>query len=196
MSLADLIEIIRRDEIFYDESGGGITVSGGEPLMQPGFLLALLKACRDLGIHRAVDTSGLGDEQTLLEVAGETDLFLYDLKHMDPMKHQEFTGVSNSRILRNLKLLAETGSEICIRVPLVGGFNLDDDNMHSTARFVKSLSKICGISLLPFHDGAIDKHRRFGREYNSRTDEKVPPARIEDIEGIFTSYGLSVQIGG
>jgi pyruvate formate lyase activating enzyme len=196
MSLEDVVEEIQKDQLFYDESGGGVTFSGGEPLMQPSFLLGLLKACGALGIHRTVDTSGLADEQLLLEIADETDLFLYDLKHTDPEKHIEFTGVSNSKILSNLRRLANTDAAINVRVPLVGGFNDDDENIHATADFVRSLSKRCEISLLPFHKSAEDKHWRFGMKYRLQNNGDVSEVRVEKILGVLTGYGLRVRIGG
>jgi len=196
MTLLELVEEIKKDQIFYDESGGGVTFSGGEPLMQPDFLLGLLKYCGKLEIHRAVDTSGLAEEGVLLEVAGETELFLYDLKHTNPEKHLEFTGISNSMVLRNLRLLAETSADISVRVPLVHGFNDDDENIHSTAAFVKSLSKKCQISLLPFHKSAENKHQRFGIKYRLQREGDMPEARVEQVLEIFTGYDLAVQIGG
>ena len=196
MSVTEVVEEIQKDQLFYEESGGGITVSGGEPLMQPTFLAALLKACGELSIHRAVDTSGLVEEQRLLDVAADTELFLYDLKHAHPQKHREFTGVSNEQILKNLRRLAESDVTICVRVPLISGFNDDDENIHRTASFVRSLPKKCEISLLPFHRSAEDKHRRFGMMYRLQTDGEVSKARTEEISRIFTSYGLDVRIGG
>lgn len=196
MSLKEVIEEIRKDRLFYDESGGGVTISGGEPLMQPGFLLGLLTSCGELGIHRAVDTSGMADEQTLLKVANETDLFLYDLKHIDPQKHIEFTGVSNLMILSNLRRLADADTAISIRIPIVSGFNDDNETIHATAAFVDSLSRKCEVSLLPFHKSAKDKHWRFGMKYRLQENGEVSQARVEEILGVFTDYGLSVRIGG
>jgi len=196
MTLWELVEEIKKDQIFYDESGGGVTFSGGEPLMQPDFLLGMLKSCGELDIHRAVDTSGLAEEAVLLEVAEETELFLYDLKHTNPEKHLEFTGISNLMVLSNLRLLAQTDAEISVRVPLVHGLNDDDENIHSTAAFVKSLSKNCEISLLPFHKSAETKHQRFGMKYRLREKGDMPEERVEQVLEIFAGYDLAVRIGG
>jgi pyruvate formate lyase activating enzyme len=196
MTIQEVMEEVRKDLIFYDESGGGVTISGGEPLMQPSFLLDLLQICGDLGIHRAVDTSGFADEQILLEVAKRTDLFLYDLKHMDPKKHTEFTGVSNSRIIKNLLLLAENAAAIDVRIPLIKGFNTDDENLLKTAAFLSSLPEDCSVSLLPFHKTAEDKHHRFGMAYRCQTETALPEARMKEIQGLFAEQGLAVQIGG
>lgn len=196
VSLEEVVDEIQKDQLYYEESGGGVTISGGEPLMQPEFLIDLLRVCGNLGIHRAIDTSGLAEEQLLLKVADETELFLYDLKHTDPAKHIEFTGVSNERILSNLMLLAESNVSISVRVPLVSGFNDDDENLHKTAVFVRSLPQKCGISLLPFHKSAEEKHRRFGMIYNLQNGGEVTEARVEEISEIFASYGFAVRIGG
>ncbi|MCI0498726.1 MAG: glycyl-radical enzyme activating protein, partial [Planctomycetales bacterium] len=116
MSVDEVVAEITKDTVFYDESNGGVTISGGEPLMQPQFLLNLLKACGQLDLHRTVDTSGYADTKTLLQVAAFTELFLYDLKHMDPEKHFKYTGVSNTIILQNLKCLSDQGAEIIVRL--------------------------------------------------------------------------------
>jgi pyruvate formate lyase activating enzyme len=196
MRVAEVVEEISKDQVFYDQSSGGATFSGGEPLMQHRFLLALLETCGNLGIHRAVDTSGFVSEGVLLEVASHTDLFLYDLKHMDPDKHREFTGVSNTKIISNLLLLAGSDADINVRVPLIGGFNTDDDNVCKTAIFLVSLPKSCDISLLPFHKRAEDKHRRFGMDYGFPNGAELPEGRVSEIQGILLDYGLSARIGG
>lgn len=196
MSIRQVMEEIQKDQLFYDESGGGVTFSGGEPLMQPHFLLALLEMCGELDIHRAVDTSGLVDEDLLLEVARETDLFLYDLKHIDTAKHRVYTGVSNAIILKNLIKLVASDTPVTIRFPLVGGVNDDDENVHATASMVRSLPKPCQVSLLPYHKHAQDKHWRFGMSYRLSKGGAVAEERLEEISRVFSSYGLQVRIGG
>ena len=124
MTVDEVLSEISKDTLFYDQSRGGVTISGGEPLMQPGFLMQLLDACGERGFHRTVDTSGHVDTNLLLDAAARTDLFLYDLKHMDSEKHLRYTGVSNDKILHNLKQLSRQGASIIIRLPVIPGINM------------------------------------------------------------------------
>ena len=135
-SVAEIIHEIEKERVFFDQSGGGVTFSGGEPLLQPEFLIELLDECGSRGIHRAVDTAGFVNTDIILEVARRTDLFLYDLKMMDSEKHRKWVGVPNEKILENLKALSGTGAKIIIRIPLIGGVNDDTENIEATARFV------------------------------------------------------------
>jgi pyruvate formate lyase activating enzyme len=194
-----LIEDLDRDRVFYDESGGGVTFSGGEPVT-PGrnveFLLASLEACRAKGLHRAVDTSGFAPRDSLLAVAELTDLFLYDLKLMDTDLHRRWVGVGNRLILENLEALAKTDSEIWIRVPLIPGVNDDLENLEATARFVASLAKPCPIHLLPYHRIGGDKYRRLAESYPM--NDVLPPTREHtgEVAAGLRSFGLEVKIGG
>jgi pyruvate formate lyase activating enzyme len=194
-----LMSDLDKDRIFYDESGGGVTFSGGEPVT-PGrnvdFLLAALAACKSEGYHRAVDTSGHAPRETMLAVAGLTNLFLYDLKLMDDDSHRSWVGVGNRLILKNLEALAETDSEIWVRVPLIPGVNDDEKNLEATAAFVASLAKPCPIHLLPYHRIGGDKYRRLGESYPM--DQVLPPTREHagEFAAGLRSYGLEVKIGG
>ncbi|MBZ5498662.1 MAG: glycyl-radical enzyme activating protein [Acidobacteriia bacterium] len=196
MTVAEVMTEIKKDVPFYDESGGGVTFSGGEPLMQPAFLLELLDACGRLDIHRAVDTSGHAGRDTLLEVAERTDLFLYDLKHMDPVIHRKFTGVSNELILENLKALSCRPVAIRIRFPLIPGVNDDPLNVERTACFLQKLHRVCYIDILPYHDVASSKYKRFGYNYKLRGLPPSDAAHLQDIAATLSSYGLCVTIGG
>jgi pyruvate formate lyase activating enzyme len=190
-----MAEIIK-DTPFYDESGGGVTFSGGEPLLQPAFLLGLLDACGRLDIHRAVDTSGYADPELLHRVAEKTDLFLYDLKHMDPDVHKKYTGVGNELILANLQSLAATHAAIHVRLPLIPGVNDDQANVEKTAAFLRQLNHVERVDILPYHDVMNSKYRRFGRLYRLG---RVPPpgtAQLEEVAGVLSSLGLRVTIGG
>ena len=141
---------IDKDLIFYDQSGGGVTFSGGEPLMQPEFLAYLLKECKTRDIHTTVDTSGYGNWEILSGISGMTDLFLYDIKHMDDAVHTKTVGVSNRAILENLIKLARVHNNIIIRFPLVPGINDDQANISSMARFISSVG-IREVNILPYH---------------------------------------------
>ncbi len=196
MTVEEVMAEIKKDVPFYDESGGGVTFSGGEPLMQPAFLIELLEACGKLDLHRVVDTSGHARKDTILEVAKRTDLFLYDLKHMDPEIHEKYTGVSNELILENLKALSCRDVALRVRFPLIPGVNDDQRNVEMTALFLQKLHRVLHLDLLPYHDVAISKYKRFG--YNDRLGQvDVPsPGHLQDIAAILSSYGLCVAIGG
>ncbi len=197
ITVEEVMKVFRRETIMMDHSEGGITISGGEPLMQPEFLIELLDACGREGYHRAVDTAGFVKTETLLEVAKRTDLFLYDLKLMDPVKHKKFTGVSNKKILSNLRILAETGAEINIRIPFVRGVNTDEENIRETARFVSSLSgpkKL--ISLLTYHNIAINTYNKLGQSFDFSGLEEPTQEDIRLAMSIFSEFGLQATLGG
>ena len=196
MSVDDVIAEITKDTVFYDESNGGVTISGGEPLMQPQFLLKLLEGCGHLDLHRTVDTSGYADTKTLLQVAACTELFLYDLKHMDPEKHFKYTGVSNEKILENLKCLSEHGADIIVRLPIIPGINSHDENIDRTGAFISSLSGIRCVNILPYHCAAITKYKNFNMEYSSSDVEPPSKDQLESIANRLENYDIRVKIGG
>jgi pyruvate formate lyase activating enzyme len=196
VTVDDVVGEIRKDILFYDESGGGVTFSGGEPLMQPDFLLGLLDACGKLGIHRTVDTSGHADAALLLEVAEMTELFLYDLKHMDPEKHKEYTGVPNEQILSNFDLLARHGVKINIRIPIIPGINSDDENIDRIGTFISTLPGVHDINILPYHSAAEGKYSKLGVQYRL---EKILPSSNAEMEAVakrLEKFGSHVKIGG
>jgi pyruvate formate lyase activating enzyme len=196
VSVSEVLSEIKQDILFYDQSGGGVTFSGGEPLMQPEFLLDLLEACGRLGLQRAVDTTGYAQSSVLLETAKQTDLFLYDLKHMDADKHKEYTGVSNELILANLELLARQGAKIRIRVPVIPGLNDDAKNLQALKKFILTLPGVREVHLLPYHRAAREKYRRFNMP--DGLDQMLPPpkALLEKIATDWKTDGLRVRIGG
>ena len=197
LSVAEIMNEIEKERVFFDQSGGGVTFSGGEPLLQSKFLIELLDECGKRGIHRAVDTAGLANTEILLEVAKRTDLFLYDLKLMDSEKHRKWVGVPNEKILENLKLLSETGVKIIVRIPLIGGVNDDAENMEATARFVASLSgEKKEVNLLPYHKIAQTKYQKLGRpEEFQLLEEPTKEAQTRAVS-IFKQLGLEASIGG
>lgn len=194
-SVDELMAILRKDEPFFRD-GGGVTFSGGEPLMQPEFLIEALIACKKEGYHRAIDTCGFAPTKTILEVAKEANLFLYDIKHMDPAQHKKYTGVDNVLILDNLRAISEAGAAINIRYPFMPGLNTDSDNVHALGRFVSKLKGITGVNILPYHTVAKGKHDRWHMDY--RLPDLLPPTANQtgDAAKILESYGLSVRIGG
>ncbi|GAB1410325.1 glycyl-radical enzyme activating protein [Desulfovibrionales bacterium] len=187
---------IRKEMPFFLGTQGGVTFSGGEPLAQPDFLHTLLVACGEEGVHRAVDTSGHAPWPVVERIARHTELFLYDLKHMDPYVHQHITGVDNSLILNNLTSLARSGARIIIRVPLIAGVNDDTDNLANTADFIEALPGIAECDLLPYHGMAENKYAKLGRLYPGAHLRPVPQERIEAAAYLFEQRGLRVRIGG
>jgi pyruvate formate lyase activating enzyme len=194
VSVSKVIEEIEKDIIFYDQSGGGVTFSGGEPLMQPDFLDELLVCCKEKEIHRTVDTCGFAETETLLKIARNVDLFLYDLKLMDDHKHKSFTGVSNELILRNLKELALHHKNIIIRMPIIPEINDDDKNTYETGEFVTSLKAVKQIDLLPYNELSIEKHKRLKRPYSLLESQSLSDERINEIAENLKRFGLKVKI--
>jgi pyruvate formate lyase activating enzyme len=196
MTVREVMAEILKDRIFYDDSRGGVTFSGGEPLMQPRFLKELLTACRAQGIHASVDTCGFGTREYLLSIAPLTDLFLYDLKAIDEAKHLQYTGVSNASILENVLALGRVHSNIWIRVPLVPGLNDDDKQLEDTARFAASIPGVRQINILPYHKTAIHKFRRLGRPCRLEQIPDPTPERLEQVRQKLSAFGLAVKTGG
>ena len=197
MSVAEIMDAIEKERVFFDQSGGGVTFSGGEPLLHTKLLIELLDECGKKGIHRAVDTTGNVSTETLLEVAGRTDLFLYDLKMMDTELHHEWTTAGNRKILHNLKILAGTGANIIIRIPLIGGINDTVENIQLTAKFISELDgEPKEVHLLPYHAIAQHKYLKLGR---ANDFEKLKEPGIETIANaisIFGKYGIRAEVGG
>jgi pyruvate formate lyase activating enzyme len=196
VTAAQLFTEIQEDTPFYDTSAGGVTFSGGEPLMQAQFLMELLKLCGDQNIHTAVDTTGHASRETLMAVAEQTDLFLYDLKMMDPDKHKQYTGVSNHLILDNLEHLAQKGTVIIIRIPLIPGVNDDVQNLDQTGSFLKRLPGVNKVHILPYHDFQKSKYNRFRMQYNR--GDLTPPTRqlLSRAKKHLEGFSLEVAIGG
>jgi pyruvate formate lyase activating enzyme len=196
MTVAQVMAEIERDIPFYDESGGGATFSGGEPMMQRDFLLALLRACRQQEIHTAVDTCGFSTWEALDAIREHVNLFLYDLKLMDPAQHRTFTGVSNESILSNLQALSQHGHAIVLRVPLIPGVNDDDENIRQTGAFAADLPHLERVDILPYHRAGIDKYLRLDKDYG--LPEIGPPAdeKVAEVTRTLRGFDLHVKIGG
>jgi len=196
ISVDELLLEVGKDRVFYEESGGGVTFSGGEPLMQLDFLLAALEACREQSYHTVVDTSGSASATVLEQVAAHADLLLFDLKHMDDAVHQRYVGASNTRILENLTLLAKMGQDVWVRLPLIPGVNDDEQNIDATAAFLASLEKQYPLHLLPYHRVGSDKYRRMGKPYPMTGLEPPSEEQTALIAEHMRSYGLEVRVGG
>ena len=196
MTVDEVMREIERDLPFYDESGGGVTFSGGEPLAQRAFLSELLKRCKALGIHTTLDTSGYTPWKVLDRVRGDVDLFLFDLKLMDDSRHREFTGVPNGLILHNLQALSEHGHRIIVRVPVIPGITDDDDNLRRVALFTSQLPNLERVDILPFHDAANGKYERLGKTNRMPEIQSPSGERMQAIAGMLEAHHLIVKIGG
>ncbi len=195
-----ILTVIKKDGAFYRRSGGGVTLSGGEPLSQPEFAYHLLKSCHDLNIHTAIETCGLAAQKVFEQILPFTDLFLFDIKHLNPQTHQRLTGVSNELILSNLRWLHQNSAHVILRLPLVPGMNMDDENLHSLAELVKELG-IEEVNLMPFHQMGKDKYSHLGKNYqlaqhvDMRLDEKEMKNLIS-VQDYLKSEKVKVVIGG
>ena len=196
MGVSDLVAEIEKDQLFYDESGGGVTFSGGEPLAQPDFLEPVLAACNQRDIHATLDTSGHAPTDVLERILPRLQLVLYDLKIMDPISHRRYTGVTNERILDNLKWIDRSSIPLRIRVPLIPGVTDGQDNLDRIVRLAASLSSVQGIDLLPFHRIGSDKYRRLGMVDPMLGTRPSSAEHIAAIKERFESTGWDVSIGG
>ena len=195
----ELIQEIMKDVVFYDSSGGGVTFSGGEPLLQPDFLLALLRECKEREIHTAVDTCGFVNWETLSAIVPYADLILYDLKCMDAGMHFELTGRRNEVILRNLICLSKTHNNVTVRFPLIPGINDNEENIVSTGEFLPSLrreGKSLRIDVLPYHKTGIGKYERLGRVYSIPDIPRPTDEMVHAVQERLRKLGLETGIGG
>jgi pyruvate formate lyase activating enzyme len=195
-SVDDVMEEVLRDRTFHANSGGGITLSGGEPLAQYGFSAALLRAAKDDGLHTALDTSGHAPWPRLEETLRHTDLVLYDLKHMDPERHAELTGVSNELIHENLRRLDRLGASTWIRIPLIPGLNDDDANLKATGEILTQLENVERVEILRYHRLAETKYASAGMEYTLKGLEPPTEAEAETRRQILVSQGVPEDILG
>ena len=196
MDVNEVLAEVLRDRVFYEESGGGVTFSGGEPLLQHAFLREALAACRSNGLHTAVDTSGYAPRAHLLELAPLVDLFLYDLKLMDPERHRQLTGIPNEPILENLRALGAVHRDIRVRIPVIPGVNDDEAELEAAARFAAGVPGVQAVELLPYHRAGMQKFERLGREYRLADVASPSPERVEELAELFRAHGLVTTSGG
>jgi pyruvate formate lyase activating enzyme len=196
--VATLMAELDRDLPYYRASGGGVTFSGGEPVapVNADFLSDCLEACAERGIHRAVDTCGHVESDTLMRVAERSDLLLYDLKIMDDARHRKFVGTGVTLIHRNLQALSAAGCDVRVRIPLVPGFTDDLGNLEAAAAFVAALPKPFPIDLLPYHRTGGDKYRRLGKTYPLHRLMTLDDDIVSHRADIIRAHGLDVTIGG
>jgi len=196
VSVEEIMEEIEKDRVFFDQSGGGVTFSGGEPLLQVDFLQGLMEEVKKSNIHVALDTSGYIPFQDLERVSDGVDLFLYDLKIMDDEKHRKYTGVSNKIILENLKRLSDKKKAIHVRIPLASGVNDDRKSILMFAEHLRALKNVKNISILAYHRGGCEKYRRLQKNEPLRTFQSPSKKRMEEAKNILRDSGFSVKMGG
>jgi pyruvate formate lyase activating enzyme len=197
-SVGDVLDILEKERVFLNESKGGVTFSGGEPMLQAEFLVEALKACKENGFRTAVDTSGYSSPENYTSVIQYTDLFLFDLKHLDDTKHIGSTGVSNIGILNNFRLLIESGKDVMVRIPVIPGINDDYDHLGKLKQFLAetktdSLKK---INLLPYHKIGSSKYKRFNIPYRMEGIEPPTNETMQKMKTFFEETGINVKIGG
>ena len=198
MSGAEVFEDVNSDFIFYQNSGGGVTLSGGDPIAQPAFSIDILERCRNAGIHTAIETCGCAKWDILKTILEYTDLVLYDIKHMDPARHKQYTAVSNKLILDNAKKIRlELNLPMLARLPVIPGYNDSLDNLNAAARFIANeLGREVKVHLLPYHRLGETKYERMEKPGGCVRIEPPGDERMQELKQMFESYGLTVLIGG
>ncbi len=196
VTVAAVMTEVMKDEVFYDQSGGGVTCSGGEPMAQVAFLEALLQAAKEAGLHTAIDTCGYAPWRDFERIIPWADLFLFDVKLMDEGAHLKYTGVSNDLILSNLTALAARGNNVIVRVPLVPGITDTANNLEAIAAFLKPLPSLQRISLLPYNKLGEDKIDRYQLSRRRLALEPQSSADLEEHAAKFRADGFAVKIGG
>ncbi|WP_434298018.1 choline TMA-lyase-activating enzyme [Clostridium sporogenes] len=196
-TISELLKIVEEDRTFYEMSGGGVTLGGGEVLMQPEAATSLLMACKQEGINTAIETCGYTKLETILKVAEFVDLFLFDIKNINPDRHHELTGVRNERILENLQELLKNKYNVKIRMPLLKGINDSQDEIEKTMEFLlpyKDYKNFKGIDLLPYHKMGVNKYNQLGMEYPIKDDPSLKSEDLDRIEGWIKKYDLPVKV--
>lgn len=197
VTVDEVMDEIKKSIIYFNKSGGGVTFSGGEPLMQPDFLRGLIIECRDRGIHIALDTSGYAPREIFDSMVDDIDIFLYDLKLISDSRHKKYTAVSNKVILENLGRLSEKdrGRDVFIRFPVVPNITDGDRELDEIIEFISSLKDINKVNLLPFHN-VREKYERLGRKYRIKNVKSPDRERVKHIKELFQEKGFKVKIGG
>lgn len=196
ISAGEIFAEVKKDSLFFEEGKGGVTFSGGEPLMQSDFLLELLKLCREEEFHTCVDTSGMADWQQFEKVKDYVSLFLFDLKIIDEENHKKYTGVSNKQIITNLEKLTASGSKVRIRIPLIPGITDTEQNIESINSFIKPLGNITGVDVLPFNSIYEGKYQKMNKENKIGKKQKQTTDELNKIVEIFKASGFDVSVGG
>ncbi len=196
VTVAEVMEIVEKDRIYYRHSSGGVTLSGGECLAQPDFAADILYACKQRGINTAIESTGFADFDKIQKLLPNLDLYLMDIKHMDSAKHKEFTSQPNERILDNARRIAKSGVELIIRVPVIPTFNCSKEEIHDIASFARTLDGVKELHLLPYHRLGEPKYEGLGREYLMKDIESIPDSHMQLLKRTVEEVGLECHIGG
>ena len=196
VTVADIMEEIEKDRIYYRRSGGGVTLSGGESLRQPEFAAALLRACKEKGINTAIESTGCASFDKIEMILPYLDLYLMDIKHTNSEKYRQFTMQPNELILENAKKIAEKANKLIIRVPVIPTFNDTENEIRDIAQFAKTLPGVDELHLLPYHRLGEDKYEGLGRNYELHNVGLIPDEHIQRLKTVVESEGLKCQIGG
>ncbi len=195
MTVDEVWDAVRRDKMFYDTSGGGVTVSGGEPLLHAQFVKELFQLCHNEGIGTCIETSGFVDTDAFLEVIPLTELFLFDLKHMDSATHKKYTGQFNDQILKNARVIIEKGIDVLFRQPLIPGVNDSMTHIEATAAFLKTLGKeALSLELMPYHRMGQDKYKALNMEYRMEKTHIMSYDELEAIKKAYIDLGINCSI--
>lgn len=195
--ISELLEYVEQDRAFYDQSGGGVTLGGGEVTSQPEAAINLLQACKQEGLHTAIETCGYTKKETILRFAEYVDLFLFDLKHIDPERHFELTGVRNEMILENLEELIMKRNHVKVRMPMLKGINDSEAEIRGVIEFLKPFREFKnfeGIDLLPYHKLGVNKYVQLGMDYPIEGDPSLDDADLDRIEGWIREYDFPVSV--
>lgn len=196
-TISELLDYIEEDRAFYEQSGGGVTLGGGEVTSQPDAAKNLLMACKQVGINTAIETCGYAKKENILQIAEFTDLVLFDMKHINPEKHLELTGVRNETILENLEELLRRRHNVKIRMPMLKGINDSEEEIRGVIDFLmpyKEYKNFKGIDLLPYHKLGVNKYIQLGMEYPIAGDPSLSEEDLDRIEGWIKNYDFPVSI--
>lgn len=196
MTVEEIATEAEKERVFFEQSGGGVTLTGGEPLAQPAFAEALIEGLKSHGFHVALDTSGYAPAEVFRRLAEKADLVLFDLKIMDETRHKKYTGVSNGIILENLRSLESIGKPVWVRFPFIPGVNDDEKNLEAMASFLSRLRSVEQVNILPYHKGGVEKIRRLGREGEFAVFEPPSEEKVQSVMDFFARRGFRVKRGG
>jgi pyruvate formate lyase activating enzyme len=197
MTIESVMAEIEKERVFMDESGGGVTLSGGEPLLQYEFALALMKELRSSALHTALDTTGYVSREIMRKAVGHVDLFLYDLKHLDDLWHKKYTGVSNKLVLENLEMLYHSGKEVIIRFPVIPGINDQTGHIELLSAYLNDhFPRLKMIDLLPYHNIAGHKYKKFNIPDRMKNVREPDQERMKFLQQYFSNQGFDAKIGG
>jgi len=194
MTVEELLTEVKKDVVIYKHSGGGVTISGGEPLLDANFTSKLLRTFKEEGISVGVDTCGYVSWANLKSMLLYIDFFLWDIKHMDPEEHKRLTGVSNKLILSNARSVSERNIPLYIRVSVIPGYNDSEENIRATCELAQGLSSVVEVGLLPLHHLGKARYDSLNRPYPIANTPLVPDSDLQSMKGLVESYGLKCSI--